>query len=371
MPNVAIVGSASWGTALGIVLARKGAHVRLWTRTKEEAKRLNKERENVTYLPGFRFPSRLAATDSMEEAMKKADAVVLAVPAQRIRENAQWVKDYLQDSVLVVSAAKGLEIDTGKRMSEVLKEELGNKHRSRICVLSGPNIAPEAAQGLHSVAVVASHDMAVAERAQHILMAKSFCLFPSTDVVGVELGGALKNVVALGAGVADGLNYGDNAKAAFITRGLAEITALGRAMKADPLTFAGLACIGDILATCYSPFSRNHYVGVELAKGRSLAEVMNSMPHVAEGITTTQATIVLAQRVGVEMPIAETLHEVLYDGLEPKKAVARLVRPPAEHELARIKEKPRPAEELARKRWSGLPLPWQPAVNRISPGVSP
>jgi len=365
MPHVAVVGNGSWGTALGIVLARKGIHVKLWTRTEEDAEQLDKDRENVTYLPGFQFPSRLKVTSSMEKALKKADGVVLAVPSQSMRENAQLVKEHLMEETLVISAAKGIEVGSGKRMSEVLREELNGNMKLNICVLSGPTIAQEAANDMQSVAVIASRDLGVAQRAQHLLMTKSFCLFPSTDVVGVELGGALKNVVALGAGMADGLGCGDNAKAAFITRGLAEMTSLGRAMKADPLTFAGLACMGDILTTCYSPFSRNRYVGEELAKGKSVGEIMSSMPHTAEGITTTLAIRSIAHELGVDMPITETLNEVLYDGLSPKGAVAKLVEPPVEHELARIKEKPHPVPKLSERKWRSLSLGLQTRVGGI------
>jgi len=365
MPHVAVIGSASWGTALGVVLARKGVHVKLWTRTTEEAKRLEKDRENRTYLPGFQFPSRLKITDSMEKALKKADAVVLAVPAQRMRENARLVREYLKEEALIVSASKGLEVNSGKRMSEVLQEELNGHAKANICVLSGPNIAQEAANDMQSVAVVASRDLAVAQRAQHLLMTKSYCLFPSTDVVGVELGGALKNVIALGAGMADGLGCGDNAKSAFITRGLAEVTAFGRAMKADPLTFAGLACLGDILVTCYSPFSRNRYVGEELAKGKSLESIMASMPHTAEGVTTVLPLRDLARSLGVDMPITERLHEVLYEGLSPKQAVAKLIQPPVEHELARIKDRPRLVPRLSERKWRSLSLGLQPRVSGV------
>lgn len=365
MPRVAIIGSASWGTALGIMLARKGVHVKLWTRTEGEAKKLEKQRENRTYLPGFRFPSRMKATSSMEEAAKKADAIILAVPAQRMRENAQFVKDYVTESMLVISAAKGIEIDTGKRMSEILRDELNGNMRPNICVLSGPNIAQEVANGMQSVAVIAARDLAVAQQAQKLLMTKYYCLYPSADIVGVELGGALKNVVALGAGIADGLGCGDNAKAAFITRGLAEITAFGRALKADPLTFAGLACLGDILATCYSPFSRNRYVGEELAKGRRLSDIVDSMPHTAEGVTTVLAIHGVAQRIGVDMPITERLHEIMYEDVSPREAIAKLIAPPAEHELARIKEKPRRVPQLSERKWRALSLGLQPRVSSV------
>ena len=356
MPNVAVVGSASWGTCLGMVLARKGVHVKLWTRTEEEAKRFNKERENSKFLPGYRFPRRMAATGSMDEALDGADAVVMAVPAQTMRQNARMLKEHLRSSTFGVNAAKGLELGTGKRMSQVIEEELNGTLGSPVCVVSGPDIAQEAAQGVHSVAVVASRDMRVAEKVQHLLMTKSFCLYTSSDIVGVELGGTLKNIVAMGTGIADGLGYGENAKAAFITRALTEVTALGVAMRADPLTFAGLAGLGDMIATCFSPYSRNRHVGRELATGHSLKEITASMPHVAEGITTCQATVNLAGGMGVDMPVTGALYKVLYEGVAPKQAVAHLIKPPAKPELAMIKEAPRCVAYPAQKRWQKLPL---------------
>ena len=338
MPKVAIIGSATWGTALGITLARKGIRVKLWTRTEEEARGLNEARENTTFLPGYRFPIRFSATSSLEEAFDRAELVILAVPAQSMRYNVREIKNYLNDSILIVSATKGLEVGVSKRMSQVITEEISPRLHSNICVLSGPNIAQETVQGLHSVSVIAAYNPAVAERAKQIINSPRFCVFTNTDVTGVELGGALKNVIALGAGISDGLGYGNNAKAALITRGLAEIATLGAAMGANPLTLTGLAGLGDMIVTCYSPYSRNHYVGTELAKGQSLKEILDSMNHVAEGVSTTIAARQLARKMGVEMPITEQIYKILYDGLNPKEAVAELLGQPVKWEMPQIRK---------------------------------
>ena len=338
MPKVAIIGSAAWGTALGIALARKGIRVKLWTRAKEEAERLNKARENTTFLPGYCFPVRLSATSSLEEAFDGAEVVILAVPAQTMRYNIREIKNYLNDYILIVSATKGLEVGVSKRMSQVIAGEISPHLHSSICVLSGPNIAQEAAQGLHSVSVIAAYSPVVAEKAKQMINSPCFCVFTNTDVIGVELGGALKNVIALGAGIADGLGYGNNAKAALITRGLAEVATLGAALGANPLTLTGLAGLGDMIVTCYSPYSRNRYVGAELAKGRSLKEILNSMNHVAEGVSTTIAARQLARKMGVEMPITEQIYKILYDGLSPKVAVDELTGQPVKWEMPQIKK---------------------------------
>jgi glycerol-3-phosphate dehydrogenase (NAD(P)+) len=351
MSKVAIIGSATWGTALGIVLARKGTRVKLWTRSEEEALRLNQRRENPDRLSGISFPFRLCATSSLEEACEGAEAVIFAVPAQSMRHNVRQVAKHLRDSMLIVSAAKGLEIGTAKRMSRVIAEEIDPRFHNNICVLSGPNIAREIAQGLPAVTVIAAADIATAEKARKIMVTPRFCVFTSADIVGVELGGALKNIIAIGAGICDGLNYGDNTKAAFITRGLAEITCLGKALGADPLTFAGLAGLGDTITTCFSPFSRNRYVGVELAKGRPLEEITLSMSQVAEGVTTILAARQLAQELGIETPIIEEIYRVLYQGLNPAEAVKELMGHPAGEELAEIKEKVVPLNRYSRREW--------------------
>ncbi len=235
--------------------------------------------------------------------------------------------------MLVVSAAKGLEVDSGKRMSQVIAEEIDPSFRSNICVLSGPNISQEIIRELPAAVVVAAEDEAIARKAQRLLATSPLCIYTNTDVIGVELGGALKNIIALGAGIADGLDWGDNAKAALMTRGLTEMTALGVALGASPLTFSGLAGLGDLITTCASPLSRNHYVGVELTKGRSLKEITESMTGVAEGVSTTIAAWNLAQQRGLEMPITEKIYQILYEGADVRQAAVGLMAVEAKHEL--------------------------------------
>ena len=251
-----------------------------------------------------------------------------------MRQNISQVESHLTKSTLVVSAAKGLEIGSNKRMSQVIAEEINPRFQSNICVLSGPNLSREILRNLPAAAVAAAEDKDTARKAQRLLTTPNFCVFTNTDVIGVELGGALKNIIALGAGIADGLGYGDNAKAAFMTRGLTEITALGMALGANPLTFSGLAGLGDVIATCTSPLSRNHYVGIELAKGRSLAEITESMTEVAEGINTTLVAHNLAQQLGLEMPITEKIYQVLYEDADPRQAAVELMGGNAKHELS-------------------------------------
>lgn len=299
--------------------------VKLWARTEQEAQRLNQERQNSTLLSGATFPERLSVTSHIGDAVEGAALVIWATPAQTMRDNVRVAKDYLEEATLLMSAAKGLEVGTGKRMSQVIAEEIAFHLCPNICVLSGPNLAREIARGLPAVSVVAAKGNAVAEKARQILSAPNYYLFISNDVIGVELGGALKNIIALGAGIIDGLELGDNAKAAFITCGWAEITALGIDLGANHLTFSGPAGLGDLIATCASPLSRNHYVGMEIAKGRPLAEVTASTPHVAEGVTTVIAALDLAGQFKVEMPITKLIYRVLFQGLELRQARAELV----------------------------------------------
>ena len=258
----------------------------------------------------------------------------MAVPSQAMRQNIRLVAEHLDEAMLIVSAAKGLEVGSSQRMSQVIAEEIEPRFQSNICVLSGPNLSQEILSDLPAATVVAAADEAVARKVQKLLTTPNFCIYTNTDVVGVELGGALKNIIALGAGIADGLGYGDNAKAALITRGLTEMTALGVALGANPLTFSGLAGLGDLIATCASPMSRNHYVGVELAKGRSLKEITDSMTGVAEGVSTTLVVWNLAREMGLEMPITETIYRVLYEGADLHQAATDLMMAGATHELA-------------------------------------
>lgn len=333
MAGVAIIGTTTWGITLGVVLARNEVDVRLWARTEPEAARLKEGKHHAAVLADVVLPPRLSITASLPEAMEEADAVILAVPSQRMRQNIKAVSAHLNNSTLVVSAAKGLEIESNKRMSQVIADEINPSFWPNICVHSGPNLSVEILRGLPAVAVVAAWNEMIAHKAQKLLNTPGICLYTNNDVIGVELGGALKNIIALGAGIADGLGYGDNAKAALITRGLTEITALGVTLGANPLTFSGLTGLGDLIATCSSPLSRNHYVGVELTKGRPLAEILKSMDGVAEGVSTTVVAHKLAKQFELEMPITERIHKVLYKKLDPRKASLELMEAEARHEL--------------------------------------
>ena len=325
MTSVAIIGTTSWGTTLGIIMARRSLEVRLWARTTEEAHALVAARENARFLPGIPFPSSLQVTASLEEALNGTELLLFAVPSQSLRENARRVAPWIPPAAVVVSGVKGLERQTGKRMSQVLQEELPEALPSRICVLSGPNLSREIAEGKPASTVIASSEEEPALFARQALMSPTFRVYTNRDIIGVELGGALKNIIALGAGMCDGLGYGSNAKSAFVNRGLVEITRLGVAAGANPLTFAGLACLGDLLTTGFSPLSRNRSAGEQLAQGRSLEEVMASTPNVIEGIETTSAALKLAQEYQVEMPITEATYRVLFEGLALQEVALELM----------------------------------------------
>lgn len=329
MAQIGVVGTTTWGTTLAIIAARAGVGVSLWARTQAEADEIRRTGENRRLLPGVKLPPGVSVTASPDEALGGVELVVIAVPSRTMRSNARAVKDSIAPSTVVVSATKGLEIDSGKRMSEVLAEELPQV-RDNLCAMSGPNLAGEIVAGKLSSTVVASASREAADRVQAVLTSPLFRVYTNSDIVGVELAGALKNIVALGAGVCDGLDIGDNAKATFVTRGIAEIARLGVAAGADLMTFAGLAGIGDVIATCSSTLSRNHHVGVELARGKSLQEIVGSMTQVAEGVDTTRAALRLAASLGVEMPITQVTHDVLFEGLEIRQAIADLMgRDPA------------------------------------------
>jgi glycerol-3-phosphate dehydrogenase (NAD(P)+) len=333
MAGVAIIGTTTWGVTLGVVLARNEVEVRLWARTEQERFHLQNGQHHADALSGIDLPPKLSIMTSLPEVLDDADAVILAVPSQRMRDNIKAVSGHLRSSMLVVSASKGLEIDSNKRMSQVIADEISPSFWPNICVHSGPNLSAEILQGLPAVAVVAAWNELIARKVQKLLNTPSICLYTNSDVIGVELGGALKNIIALGAGVADGLGYGDNAKAALITRGLTEITALGVTLGANPLTFSGLTGLGDLITTCSSPLSRNHYVGVELTKGRSLEDILKSMSGVAEGVSTTIVAHELAKQFELEMPITDKIYKVLYQGLDPRKASLELMEAQARHEL--------------------------------------
>ncbi|MFC2010432.1 NAD(P)H-dependent glycerol-3-phosphate dehydrogenase [Chloroflexota bacterium] len=334
MPKITIIGTTSWGITLATILARNGRQVCLWARTEQEAIELTKAGPGSALTNSASFPAGLSITSSLSDALTRAKIVILVVPSQRVRENTKLISSHLSKSMLIVSAAKGLEIGSGKRMSQIITEEIKPSLHSRICVLSGPNLSQEILSDLPAATVVAAEDETVAREAQKLLTTPNLCVFTNTDVTGIELGSSFKNIIALGAGITDGLGYGDNAKAALITRGLTEMTALGVALGANPLTFAGLAGLGDLIATCASPLSRNHYVGVELAKGHPLKEITDSMTGVSEGISTTLVVRNLAHQIEMEMPITETIYRVLYEGADIHKSAAKLMEIEAAHELA-------------------------------------
>lgn len=323
--RIGIVGAGGWGTALSILLASKGHVVDLWTLEDEVAREINAFRRNSTYLPGVKIPEAVNATTSMEEVVGKNRVVLLIVPSRAMRTVVREVRGYLREDVYILHGAKGIEEDTLMRMSDVIKSELPERFHNRIVVLSGPTHAEEVGRGIPTTAVVASREITLAHYMQDLLMTPNFRLYTTFDMVGVELGGSLKNVIALAAGIADGLGFGDNTKAALITRGLTEMTRLGVAMGANPLTFAGLSGLGDLVVTCTSKHSRNRWAGTELAKGKSLEEILSSTKMVVEGVPTTRAAYKLAQKYRVEMPITEKVYEVLYNNLQPREAVLQLM----------------------------------------------
>lgn len=333
MSNVAVVGTTSWGTTLAILLAQKGLSVSLWARTEDEANELTTAREHRHRLPGIPFPAQLQVTASPPDALRDAELVLFAVPSQTMRRNAQCVAPHLSAASLVVSATKGLEVGSSLRMSEVLASELHRPAGDGVCVLSGPNISREIVQGLPAATVVAAADLTMADRVRDLMMTPRFRVYSTTDIAGVELGGTLKNIVAMGAGMNDGWGYGANSKAAYMTRGLAEMTRLGVAAGAHPMTFQGLAGLGDLVATCTSPYSRNRRLGEAMARGLTLEQALATLGGVAEGPTTTLAARALAQRLGVEMPITEVSYRVLYQGLNPRAAIGALMEREAKHEL--------------------------------------
>jgi len=323
--KVAVIGSTGWGTTLAVILARKGIDVALLGFTPEEAEKMAAERENADRLPGVRFPPSLMPVGSIDEVLRGASLVIIAVPSQDMRRNMQRARGHIPLKTIIVSGSKGFELGSDKRMTEVIIDELGAKYKPYVCALSGPNLSKEIAQGLPAASVVAAYNIKSAEAAWRVLDSPSFQVYTSDDVIGVELGGTLKNIVALGAGMVDGLGYGNNAKAAYMAHGLSEIANLGVAMGAKPLTFLGLSGLGDLLATCDSSLSRNHTLGEGMARGRSMKEMIESIGSTVEGIPTTAAALKMSKELGVEMPITERIYRVLYEGLSPAKAMAELI----------------------------------------------
>lgn len=316
MTRVAVMGSGSWGTAFAMVLADAGGEVVMWSRDEDVARQINDDHVNERYHPGIRLPAGLRATDDEREALDGAPLVVLAVPAQSLRDNlARWRSDLATDSVLV-SLMKGIEIGTALHMSQVI-EAVADIPTSRVAVVSGPNLAREIALRQPAATTVACSDRDSAQRLQDACTTDYFRAYWTTDVVGVEVGGSVKNVIALANGMAAGLGFGENSQAALITRGLAEMARLGTALGADPLTFMGLAGVGDLIATCQSPLSRNRTFGVNLGSGLTVDETIAATKQTCEGVKSCQSILDLAKRHGVEMPITEQVVQVVHHGMKP------------------------------------------------------
>ena len=323
MKNLAIIGGGSWGTALAIVLAPRFPDLRLWVYEQDLAERMRQTRLNDIYLPDFPLPQHIQITSELAKALDGPEVVLSVIPSHLVRNVYGQMRALLKPSTLFVSATKGLENNSLLRMSEIISETVGSQ--AGVAVLSGPSFAKEVARGEPTAIVAASADPAVGARVQAAFSGPTFRVYTSTDPTGVEVGGSIKNVVAIGAGVLHGLGLGHNAMAALITRGLAEMTRLAVAMGGKPQTLAGLAGLGDLVLTCNGELSRNRTVGVELARGRKLEEITGSMRMVAEGIKTTNAAVDLAKRYGVEMPIAEQMYQVLHEGVSPRLAIQRLM----------------------------------------------
>ncbi|HYW43402.1 MAG TPA: NAD(P)H-dependent glycerol-3-phosphate dehydrogenase [Bryobacteraceae bacterium] len=322
---LAIIGAGSWGTALAIVLAQRFERVRLWVYEPDLAGRMRRDRQNDVYLPGNQIPLNVEITTELPVVLEDAGMVLSVVPSHLVRGLYRQMRPFLRESMVFVSATKGLENGTLLRMSEVIRDVLTDSLHPSVAVISGPTFAREVARFEPTALVVASEVSGLADCLQEAFSSSTFRLYTSSDPIGVEIGGSIKNVVAIGAGVLHGMGLGHNAMAALITRGLAEMTRLAVALGGKPLTLSGLAGLGDLVLTCHGDLSRNRMVGVELARGRKLDEIVGHMKMVAEGIKTTNAAVDLARRCSVEMPIAEQMYQVLHDGLAPRQAIQRLM----------------------------------------------
>lgn len=333
MEKICVLGAGSWGSALALELAKKGYEISMWSKNQEQAESIKLTRENKNYLPGILFPENIGLTTDIEEAIKGSTVIVLAVPSQAIRSICSKIKPFVKDEQILVDVAKGLEKGTGLRLSEVCKEELPN---NPYVTLSGPSHAEEVARDIPTTVVVASEDLNVAKKIQDIFMSPEFRVYTNPDIVGVELGGSLKNIIAFGAGICDGLGYGDNAKAALMTRGISEIGRLGVAMGANKLTFAGLSGIGDLIVTCTSMHSRNRRAGILIGQGKSLEETLEEVKMVVEGITATDVAHKVAKELNIDMPITNAIYSVLYEGLDPKEVGVALMMRDKTHEMEEV-----------------------------------
>lgn len=324
MKKVVIIGAGSWGTALGLVLARKGYDITLWEFNKERAEEIQKDRENKRYLPGIKFPDNLNVTYVKEGLLEGIKYIVFSVPSQVLRGVIRGFSNDLTEDMLLINTAKGIEVSTGMRLSEVMKDEIKGKFHKNIVVLSGPTHAEEVAVGIPTT-IVAAGEREKAAEIQELFNSKAFRVYLSEDVIGVELGAAVKNCLAIGAGIADGMGFGDNTKAALITRGIAEMIRYGKACGAKEITFSGLSGIGDLIVTCASKHSRNRHVGECLGKGQDIQTILNEMTMVAEGVPTVKAVYEQIQKLNISMPILEATYNIIYKNANAGNMVEELM----------------------------------------------
>ncbi|CCK99094.1 TPA: NAD(P)H-dependent glycerol-3-phosphate dehydrogenase [Clostridioides difficile] len=333
MEKVCVLGTGSWGSALALGLAKKGNDVSMWTRKEEQAKKINRTKENTDYLPGVLFPNNITISTDIEKTIKDCKVIILAVPSQAVRSTCQKIKPFIKEGQVIVNVAKGLEKGTGLRLSQVCEEELP---QNPYVILSGPSHAEEVARDIPTTVVVASKDLKIAQMIQDLFMSPKLRVYTNPDIVGVELGGALKNIIAFGAGICDGLGYGDNAKAALMTRGISEMSRLGIAMGANMSTFAGLSGIGDLIVTCTSMHSRNRRAGILIGKGMSLEDTLKEVKMVVEGITATEVAHDVAEKLDIDMPITNAIYSVIKKGSNPKEVGIELMMRSKKHEMEEV-----------------------------------
>jgi glycerol-3-phosphate dehydrogenase (NAD(P)+) len=323
--KISVLGAGGWGTTLAILLHYNGHNVTLWEYKKSYAKELIKKRINTDYLPGIKIPKEILITHDIEESTEDKNLIVLAVPSQFLRGVVKGISYHRIEDAILVSVSKGIEKNTLMTMSQMLKDVFPHLNENQIGVISGPSHAEEVSQRVPTAVVAASIDIETSKTIQAAFMTSYFRVYASTDILGVELGGAFKNIIAIGAGIIDGAGFGDNTKAAIMTRGVAEISRLGLAMGAQPETFAGLSGMGDLIVTCMSRHSRNRYVGEQIGKGKTLKEILKSMEQVAEGVETTRSAKQLAAKNEIETPITNEVYKILYEDKDPVKATTDLM----------------------------------------------
>ena len=324
MAKISVIGSGGWGIALAILLHKNGHNLTIWSFDKKEAEELKTTRENKTKLPNILLPEDIKVTDDLKEAVNDKDILILAVPSKAIRSVSKSLKNIIKDNQIIVNVAKGLEEDTLETMTDIIEEELKGK-KTQVAVLSGPSHAEEVGKGIPTTCVVSAHNKELTLYLQNIFMNPSFRVYTSPDMLGVEIGGALKNVIALAAGIADGLNYGDNTKAALITRGIKEIASLGVAMGGEQSTFYGLTGLGDLIVTCASMHSRNRRAGILLGQGKTLDEAIKEVNMVVEGVYSAKSALMAAKKYNIEIPIIEQVNAVLFENKNAAEAVNELM----------------------------------------------